>query len=300
MKIPIKQILLEAEIILEISALKARQMSLKAGIIPDHNTNWKGALKKVRGTRGELTSGRELNDIKQKMGFPENNVLQKLKSAENKMPREHEVAYDQKNKNIIKGEYAQMVLPREVISVANKNQVGFIHTHPEFNSKYETAKIGVPTDTLSGMENNKIIKDPLHGSKATVNFDYFPGDAHVYNNYKHIKFPIYNSYNNVVSSNRIYDKNIPGRTLQNTSKIKESYEDKISNALYLRNKKLRNIKMDDPRRNKYKDLYDKYKEDELIKMRNKSKLKMNRLNTVRFIVGKENYDKFNLNGEQIK
>lgn len=42
MIIPIKKIILEG-IILEISALKARQMSLKAGIIPDHNTNWKGA-----------------------------------------------------------------------------------------------------------------------------------------------------------------------------------------------------------------------------------------------------------------
>ena len=45
MIIPIKQI------ILEITALKARQMSLKAGIIPNHTSDWKGALKKVRGAR---------------------------------------------------------------------------------------------------------------------------------------------------------------------------------------------------------------------------------------------------------
>ena len=60
---------IQKELILEISALKGRQMSLQAGIIPDHNTNWKGALKKVRGARGELTSGKELNQIKQKMIF---------------------------------------------------------------------------------------------------------------------------------------------------------------------------------------------------------------------------------------
>ena len=52
MTIPIKQI------ILEITALKSRQMALKAGIIPDYTSDWKGALKKVRGARENYYLGK--------------------------------------------------------------------------------------------------------------------------------------------------------------------------------------------------------------------------------------------------
>ena len=165
MIIPIKKIILEG-IILEISALKARQMSLKAGIIPDHNTNWKGALKKVRGARGELTSGRELSDIKQKIGFPENNVLQKLKSTERKLPTHHEVGYNQLVKTIIPGNDGFVQLTKDSMN-HNNNQVGFIHTHP-YESKLTKKKFKLNNiDQPSGTVASATAATPMIGGAST-------------------------------------------------------------------------------------------------------------------------------------
>lgn len=288
MKIPIKHILLEDEIILEISALKARQMSLKAGIIPDHNTNWKGALKKVRGARGELTSGKELNQIKQKMGFPENNVLQKLKSAENKVRNGYEVGYNNKTKKIINGLDGR-IDPGDGIYKTNKYQVGFIHTHPfvEKNLKKEFNIKNLDSPSGFRFRNNRNYKK-IHSIEMV------DGDIKEFKAAKHIKFPIYAPSENTVSTTRIYNKQSNPNFISNLYKKMDQVDEKYSQIENdynnLSNKKtLTALEL----KNDLKKAA--YEYDQHLK-----KINPYKMNHIRFIVGKENYDKFNLNGEKIK
>ena len=288
-----KNILIE-----ELTALKARKMSLSAGIIPDHNTNWKGALKKVRGQNGELTTGKELSDIKQKIGFPENNVLQKLKSAENMVPNGNEVGYGQKTKNIINGQFRSLSISGDDSSVTNKNQVGFIHTHP-YMDKQSVKKYGKDIiDRPSGLTDN-MAYNKRFSAKDFILSD--SNDIKTYYLNPETKFPIYAPSENTVSVSRVFSKQPnPVYTLSDI-KTKQNYDDnnnsvwrKIDLLSKSREKTNDKIKLDYYRR-KISDLLEAKPEKPKLYKDNKFKI-----NHTRFIVGKDNYDNFNLNGEKIK
>lgn len=294
MIIPIKQI------ILEITALKARQMSLKAGIIPDHASDWKGALKKVRGARGELLSGKELNQAKLQMGYPENNVLQKLKSMERKAPSYHEVGYDPKSKEFIKGEL-NSVSPtnykKDLKLPTNSKQIGFIHTHPlqpTFRvSKYqEEVPSGTPDGTFK--TNGKMV-----GQKKGISTGM--GDMEIFRENKNTKFPIYVPERNVLSVTSLKDKSYllseKEKYLKQKDKLLSKQED-----IYT---KLENRPDINKRENLWsketKELSDAY--DKLLIKRKEGKDRLSgytKPNHIKFMVNKNNYQDYNLNGQRIK
>lgn len=298
MKINLRQLINPEVEILEISALKARQMSLQAGIIPDHNTNWKGALKKVRGARGELISGKELNQIKQKMGFPENNVLQKLKSTERKLPALSEVGYDNRNKEIIKSDLKGAMDPTEEQFRHNQNQVGFIHTHPYVNKKFKEKFNIRNLDRPSGL-NPKIIN---YNNAISSKHDFTLGDVNTYKDYPSSKFPIYAPSENSVSVSRVFNKDLKPGLKQRDENIIKKYN--IDDAKFSRKmERYLKVLQATPHDNiKYNDYNSRF----VSKLRDgPSKPSLNneldyKMNHVRFIVGKDNYGNFNLNGEKIK
>ena len=297
MIIPIKQILLEG-IILEITALKARQMSLKAGIIPDHNTNWKGALKKVRGARGELTSGKELNDIKQKIGFPENNVLQKLKSTERKSPTSSEVGYSQKTKNVIGGRNNRIDISVPDFEAVNKNNVGFIHTHPDFG-KYNRKLYNIKNlDRPSGLNitnyNNRF---------SLGSFDKGMHDIKTYSDYPKTKFPIYAPSGDTVSVSRIFLKKPNPVYAASDTKAEQKYKDdvkQIDRKMDIYRKLMDKTDIFDNKYDIYRDKWGKLYDSRPPRPKLHKEEGYYKMNHSRYIEGKENYNKFNLNGERIK
>lgn len=293
MVIPIKQI------ILEITALKARQMSLKAGIIPNHTSDWKGALKKVRGARGELLSGKELSQVKLQMGFPENNVLQKLKSMERKVPSLHEVGYDPKTKEFIKGELRAVSPPNIKENgklLPDNKQNNFIHTHP-LHPTFKTGKYReeVPSGTSDGSFKpySKMI-----GQKRGVDID--GGDMEIIRINKNSKFPIYVPERNIISVTSLKNKNyLPNekeKYLKQKDKLLIQQED-----IYTKLENRPDInKREDLWSTETKELANSY--DNLLKKRNDGKERISgyiKPNHVKFIVGKNNYDDYNLNGQRI-
>lgn len=248
-------------------------------------------LKKVRGARGELTSGKELSDIKQKIGFPENNVLQKLKSTERKLPTHHEVGYNQLVKTIIPGNDGFVQLTKDSMN-HNNNQVGFIHTHPYESKltkkKFKLNNIDQPSGIPEGQTQIKSLpKKPMIGDLA------------VYGSKPTTKFPIYAPSENTVSVSRVYEKK-PIKQLIDSTRRKM---DKLNNE-YIRldnayNKMPFKLKISkDPQAVSTL----AQRDNTLVQQRDLQKKIANttKINHSRFIVGKENYDKFNLNGEQIK
>lgn len=293
MVIPIKQI------ILEITALKARQMSLKAGIIPNHTSDWKGALKKVRGARGELLSGKELSQVKLQMGFPENNVLQKLKSMERKVPSLHEVGYDPKTKEFVKGELRAVSPPNIKENgklLPDNKQNNFIHTHP-LHPTFKTGKYReeVPSGTSDGSFKpySKMI-----GQKRGVDID--GGDMEIIRINKNSKFPIYVPERNIISVTSLKDKNyLPNekeKYLKQKDKLLIQQED-----IYTKLENRPDInKREDLWSTETKELANSY--DNLLKKRKDGKERISgyiKPNHVKFIVGKNNYDDYNLNGQRI-
>lgn len=293
MLIPIKQI------ILEITALKARQMSLKAGIIPDHTSDWKGALKKVRGARGELLSGKELNQAKLQMGYPENNVLQKLKSMERKAPSYHEVGYDPKSKEFIKGELNRVSptnYKKDLKLPTNSKQIGFIHTHslqPTFRvGKYqEEVPSGTPDGTFK--TNGKMV-----GQKKGISTGM--GDMEIFRENKNTKFPIYVPERNVLSVTSLKDKSYllseKEKYLKQKDKLLSKQED-----IYAKFENRPDInKRENLWSKETKELDDAY--NKLLIKRKEGKERLSgytKPNYIKFMVNKNNYQDYNLNGQRI-
>lgn len=63
-----------------LNASKARALAKQVGIIPDHTSAWKYALRKLRGSRGEPLQGKALGEAKVKLGDVTNNSFQKVKA----------------------------------------------------------------------------------------------------------------------------------------------------------------------------------------------------------------------------
>ena len=286
------------EIITEITALKSRQMSLQAGIIPDHNTNWKGALKKVRGARGELTNGRELSNIKQKIGFPENNVLQKLKSTESKAPTFSEVGYDNRNKEIIKSDLKGAMNPSEEQFRHNQNQVGFIHTHPIVNKNLRKELNIKNLDRPSGLDKYTT----NYNNRISSETGFSLGDMYTYRDYPSSKFPIYAPSENTVSVSRIFKKDLKPGLKQRDENLNKKYninEERFSRKLNRYLKILQNTPKDDIKYNDYKSRFMSKLRDRPIEPSLNKEFDY-KMNHTRFIVGKDNYGDYNLNGERIQ
>ena len=301
MKIPIKQI------ILEITALKARQMSLKAGIIPDSATDWKGALKKVRGAKGELLSGKELNLAKLKMGLPENNILQKLKTMDNKVPNLVEVGYDPKFKKFITGSVGQINFPSldsqtEKIK-SNDKQIGFTHTHPIPRSRDKDYLLRKLEEDPSGLKEKSFklhgnINGKVVGQRRGIH-EPTSGDMFLFNKNKNIKFPIYVPEKNILSITRIKNKDyLPHEKLKNKTEFEkiDKKMDDIESALENRPDYVR------PRSTWSKETIDLDKEidnnrDKYLDFKNRQNGYI-KPNHIKFMIGNHNYDNYNLNGEK--
>ena len=293
MTIPIKQI------ILEITALKSRQMSLKAGIIPDYTSDWKGALKKVRGARGELLSGKELNQAKLQMGYPENNVLQKLKSMERKTPLYHEVGYDPKNKEFIKGGFNNVSpanYKKDLKIPTNNKQIGFIHTHPlrptlRFGKYQEEIPSGIPDRSFK--TNGKMV-----GQKKGISTHL--GDMDIFRENKNTKFPIYVPERNVLSVTSLKDKSYLSSEKEKYLKQKDKLLAKQED-IYTKFENRPDInKREDLWSKETKELSDAY--DKLLIKRKEGKARLSgyiKPNHIKFMVNKNNYQDYNLNGQRI-
>ena len=293
MTIPIKQI------ILEITALKSRQMALKAGIIPDYTSDWKGALKKVRGARGELLSGKELNQAKLQMGYPENNVLQKLKSMERKTPLYHEVGYDPKNKEFIKGGFNNVSpanYKKDLKIPTNNKQIGFIHTHPlqptlRFGKYQEEIPSGIPDGSFK--TNVKMV-----GQKKGISAHL--GDMDIFRENKNTKFPIYVPERNVLSVTSLKDKSYLSSEKEKYLKQKDKLLAKQED-IYTKFENRPDInKREDLWSKETKELSDAY--DKLLIKRKEGKARLSgyiKPNHIKFMVNKNNYQDYNLNGQRI-
>lgn len=293
MTIPIKQI------ILEITALKSRQMALKAGIIPDYTSDWKGALKKVRGARGELLSGKELNQAKLQMGYPENNVLQKLKSMERKTPLYHEVGYDPKNKEFIKGGFNNVSpanYKKDLKIPTNNKQIGFIHTHPlqptlRFGKYQEEIPSGIPDGSFK--TNVKMV-----GQKKGISA--YLGDMDIFRENKNTKFPIYVPERNVLSVTSLKDKSYLSSEKEKYLKQKDKLLAKQED-IYTKFENRPDInKREDLWSKETKELSDAY--DKLLIKRKEGKARLSgyiKPNHIKFMVNKNNYQDYNLNGQRI-
>ena len=293
MTIPIKQI------ILEITALKSRQMALKAGIIPDYTSDWKGALKKVRGARGELLSGKELNQAKLQMGYPENNVLQKLKSMERKTPLYHEVGYDPKNKEFIKGGFNNVSpanYKKDLKIPTNNKQIGFIHTHPlqptlRFGKYQEEIPSGIPDGSFK--TNVKMV-----GQKKGISA--YLGDMAIFRENKNTKFPIYVPERNVLSVTSLKDKSYLSSEKEKYLKQKDKLLAKQED-IYTKFENRPDInKREDLWSKETKELSDAY--DKLLIKRKEGKARLSgyiKPNYIKFMVNKNNYQDYNLNGQRI-
>lgn len=63
-----------------LNAAKARAMAREVGVIPDTDTAWKYALRKLRDSKGMPLTGRNLQDARVSLGDVSNNGYQKLRS----------------------------------------------------------------------------------------------------------------------------------------------------------------------------------------------------------------------------
>lgn len=115
-------------------------MASAAGIIPVTGSAWKLALRKVRGSRGELLPPKDLAEAKYRMGSISNNALQKANKFERKyggvgLPRGKELD----------------LLPPEIVEQAKANKgignlVEIAFTKRVVNRKHELERgfLGVP------------------------------------------------------------------------------------------------------------------------------------------------------------
>lgn len=74
-----------------LNAQKARSMAKEVGVIADHESQWKWALRNLRDGKGNALQGKDLALAKQKMGYLPNNTYQKIKSLARKQPSLTEV-----------------------------------------------------------------------------------------------------------------------------------------------------------------------------------------------------------------
>lgn len=147
---------------LALNALKARNMLIEAGGIPEGS--WKILLKRLRNSQGNLHEGKALADAKIKAGKLPNNILQKIISKQRKQRLGVEVSHIKQKDGISDthsawDDFKKHMLPTDIKENSNSNNwQGFVepkyessvstdvHTHPTYNKIKKQQIISKPND----------------------------------------------------------------------------------------------------------------------------------------------------------
>lgn len=73
---------------------KARSMAKAVGVIPDHTSSWKYALRHLRDSRGNPLQGKALHQARANLGDLDNNAFRKIQATSNKLSGTKGIEYD--------------------------------------------------------------------------------------------------------------------------------------------------------------------------------------------------------------
>jgi hypothetical protein len=143
-----------------LNALKARQMAKAVGVIPDHTSTWKYAVRNLRSGRGDALTGKALQEGRAKLGDVNHNTINKLKSISDKHGGSKGFEFSTRvndsgriESNVIKGQEHKL---RRAGSSVNDN----LHTHPGTSGSNPPNRVVEPSgkNLLQKYPNQAVIK----------------------------------------------------------------------------------------------------------------------------------------------
>lgn len=133
-----------------LNAFKARAMAKSVGLIADHTSQWKWALRNMRDGRGNALAGKALSDAKRKIGSVSNNTYQRVSSTAKHQNSGIEVGGRTTNGNISKIDVGTE--PGSLRFSDRHTNGSTVHTHPGSQRIIRGAKADYSITRPSGQD----------------------------------------------------------------------------------------------------------------------------------------------------